>query len=509
MHVAIEKCKGCAACVQICPLDAIRLVKKKAVIGEACSECGACIKVCPEGALFSEDAPATVGLCCEACPVQCRIKEGYTGACRRFVNRGGRLERTISLKTYEDVRHLVGPDWDPVIREPLITGIGSGTTYPDCKPAPNIVQSKVAGVDVVTVVTEAPLSYSGLKLKVDTDAFIGREGAPVFYRKHKVGHLTTEEYGSKILSLGGVNIFTGPDGLTAAKLISDLANRERARILIDGGSRLEVQVGHRPVVDGAIEDVMRVGCGSATVGLFANLFKDAADEVIVLDSHLTGLMSEHAAGIYVGARASGVKLRFKRSTPGRYFGDHGKGWGGTSVVHPVDVIEAVDMSIARPGMRILITETTGRKAIMLEVQAWGKLKEIELPQAAQRAVAALADSCQESRVSALYCGGSGGSARAGVTRYPIKLTRAVHAMKARLTVGGAPTFVLPGGGINFMADVEKVMRGAFTWIPTPATVCPVEYTMTRDDFREIGGHEEAIKPFRAPSLQPRKPRLRH
>ncbi len=68
-------------------------------------------------------------------------------------------------------------------------------------------------------------------------------------------------------------------------------------------------------------------------------------------------------------------------------------------------------------------------------------------------------------------------------------------MKARLTVGGAPTFVLPGGGINFMVDVEKVMRGAFAWAPTPAMICPIEYTMTLEDFREMGGHVEAMKPF--------------
>ena len=37
-------------------------------------------------------------------------------------------------------------------------------------------------------------------------------------------------------------------------------------------------------------------------------------------------------------------------------------------------------------------------------------------------------------------------------------------MKARLTIGGAPVFILPGGGINFMVDVEKVMQGAFTWV---------------------------------------------
>jgi hypothetical protein len=359
-----------------------------------------------------------------------------------------------------------------------------------------MVQSKVDGVDVVTVVTEAPLSYSGLKLKIDTDANIGKEGAAVYSGKKRIGHLTTEEYGSKILSIGGVNTLTGPDGMTTARLVAELANRGKARLRIEGGSRLEVQVGQSPVIDGKIDEAMRVGCGSATLGLFAGAFKDAADEVIVLDSHLTGLLSEHEAGVYVGARPSGIKLGFRRSTPGRYFGDNGKGWGGTSITDPVDIIERVDMRVARPGMTILVTETTGRKAAMFQVQDDGRLVEIETPRAASAAVAQLAGSSQESRVSAVYCGGSGGSARAGVTRHPIKLTLAVHAMKARLTVGGAPTFVLPGGGINFLVDVERVMRGAFTWVPTPATVCPIEYTMTLEDFREMGGHEEAVKPFK-------------
>jgi len=153
----------------------------------------------------------------------------------------------------------------------------------------------------------------------------------VIYRKKKVGHLSTEEYGSKMLSLGGVNLLTGSDGLSVARLISDIANRKTVRVRIEGGSSLELQVGDRPVIDGKKDDVMRVGCGSATLGLFSGLFKDVADEVIVIDSHLTGLMSEHAAGLYVGARPSGVRLRFKKSTPGRYFGDHGKGWVG----HPL------------------------------------------------------------------------------------------------------------------------------------------------------------------------------
>lgn len=496
MQVNIEKCIGCGTCVHDCPQAAIKLVKQKATISDACSQCGACLKVCPAEALFPEDAPWPDAVTCVACPIRCSIKEGYKGACQRFVNKAGVLERTVSLKTYEDVRQYVGPDWEPVIREPLITGIGSGTTYPDCKPAPHIVQSRVDGVDVVTVVTEAPLSYSGIKLKIDTDTTIGEEGSPIYFRKKKVGHLTTEEYGSKMLSIGGVNLLTGPTGLTTARLVSDLANRKKVKLRIEGGSSLEVQVGEQPVIDGKTDDVMRVGCGSATLGLFANLFKDVADEVIVLDSHLTGLMSEHAAGSFVGVRPSGVRLRFKRSTPGRYFGDHGKGWGGTSITDPKDIIESVDMAVAKAGMTIMVTETTGRNAVLFLVKADGAIEEVPMTAEARQAIHALADTCQQARVSGIYCGGSGGSARAGVARYPIKLTRAVHGMKARLTIGGAPTFVLPGGGINFMVDVEKVMPGSFTWVPTPATVCPVEYTMKLEDFHDMGGHEEAIKPFR-------------
>ncbi len=134
-----------------------------------------------------------------------------------------------------------------VIQKPLITGIGAGTTYPDTKPAPYIVQSKLDGIDVVTVVTEAPLSYSGIKVKIDTDKHVGEEGAPVLIGKRKVGHLCTEEYGSKILSLGGVNLLTGKDGLAVARLIVDIANRKEVKLKVKDGAEMVLQVGKAPL----------------------------------------------------------------------------------------------------------------------------------------------------------------------------------------------------------------------------------------------------------------------
>ena len=249
---------------------------------------------------------------------------------------------------------------------------------------------------------------------------------------------------------------------------------------------------------------MRVGCGSATLGLFAPLLKAAADEVIILDSHITSLMSEHAAGRFVGARPSGIRLHFRMSTPGRYFGDHGDGWGGTTISKPLDVISEIDREVGRPGLRVLITETTGRNARLFELDEERHLNEIPLSEACNKVLKAISSTCEKSRVSAVYMGGAGGSARAGVALYPVRLTRAVHAAKANLTVGGAPTYILPGGGINFLVDVERVKNGSFYWTPTPATICPVEYTMVLEDYKEMGGHLEAMKPFTVsnPVLKP-------
>jgi hypothetical protein len=227
------------------------------------------------------------------------------------------------------------------------------------------------------------------------------------------------------------------------------------------------------------------------------MFVEAADEVLVLDSHITGQLSRHVAGEAAGAKPTGVDVIFPMSTPGRYFGDHGAGWGGTSITDPKTLVKSIDLDVAWPGMTILIIETTGQNGAMFEVQADGSMKEIELAPKAQEALQSLRDTCEPSLVSAMYIAGSGGSARAGVAKYPIKLTRAVHKAKVSVTVGGAPAFVMPGGGITFMVDVQRVKRGAFHWTPTPATICPLEYTMTLEDYRAMGGHVEAMKPFRA------------
>lgn len=483
-----EKCTGCGRCVRDCPMAAIAVYEKKAVVAEHCVHCGVCLRVCKAGATALPQVLQENALTCTSCPVRCTIKPGFFGACRRYLNHGGMLVRDRAL-----VVDVTDPGYKKsIIDRPLITAVGAGTAYPCCRPAPYIVQDTVDGVDVVTVVTEAPLSYSGVKVKVDTNFFIGEEGAKVRRQGRVVGRVETEEYGSKMIAIGGVNLLTGKDGFLAARTIVEICNGEKVSLKVEKGASLELQVGKRPVINGIEDQKMRVGCGSATVGMFAAQLARVVDEAIVLDNHVVGLLSEHLAGEFVGLRWSGVVPNARRSTRGRYFGEHGNGWGGTNIKNPRDAILQIDRKAARPGIKILVTETTGQHAALFTLSENYELEETELTPDVKQAVDIISHSCQEARVSAVYTGGSGGSARAGVTKCPYKLTEAVHKGEAILTIGGAPTFILPGGGINFMVDVEKVVPRAFAWVPTPATVAPVEYTVTREKYQEIGGHMENI-----------------
>ncbi len=44
-----EKCTGCGACTDVCPLDAIELSDDGVAVvdGDTCGDCGACVDECP------------------------------------------------------------------------------------------------------------------------------------------------------------------------------------------------------------------------------------------------------------------------------------------------------------------------------------------------------------------------------------------------------------------------------------------------------------------------------
>lgn len=50
-----DKCTGCEACVEACPVDAIAMKEGKAVVSEDdCVDCGACVGECPVEAIAME-----------------------------------------------------------------------------------------------------------------------------------------------------------------------------------------------------------------------------------------------------------------------------------------------------------------------------------------------------------------------------------------------------------------------------------------------------------------------
>ena len=465
--------------------------------------------------MLTETNVATAGnsdkIRCDACPVMCYIKPGAAGACDRYANKDGELVRVdphvVLERTVSHGGRLVpfqaGGDWDgKIVHEPsvFVTAIGAGTTYPDYKPAPFIVSSEVDGVDMVTVVTEGIFSYCGVKVKIDTDRYLGPETATVRVQGEAVGHVTTGEYGSQMLSLGGVHHLTGgskKEGRVTCDSLMDLSNGKPVEMTVDGGVTVVVQAGHPPIVNGVLEERMRVGCGSATIGMFAKQWHGKIDEVVVVDDHITGVLSEHQAGKLLDIPDTGIKLKGRRSTPGRYFqvAEPGIGWGGTNISDPLSVLGPFDPKTARPGLRMMMVSTTGEHAAYFELDEALKPVEKEMPADLRKSVERIQENCEPALCTVLFMGGAGGSLRAGVTDNPVRLTRSVKEALTSVTCGGATVYVWPGGGITFMVDVTQVPEGAFGYVPTPALVAPIEFTLRLSDYAALGGHMDHVRPL--------------
>ena len=450
---------------------------------------------------------------CDACPVMCYIADGKAGACDRYANHGGELVRLDPLTIIDGTDQQLVPfltgdgagDWDGnIVRadRPFVTAVGAGTTYPDYKPAPFIVSQDVEGVDMVTVVTEGIFSYCGVKVKIDTDRHIGHERDVVYADGEPIGHVMTSEYGSKMLSLGGVEHLTGgskKEGRVTCDALLRLCNREAVELVIgeaDHANSVVVEAGKAPIINGEREKLMRVGCGSAAIGMFAKQWLNEADEVVVVDDHITGVLSEHQAGKELDVPPTGIKILGRRSTPGRYFqvADPGTGWGGTDIDDPLTILGPFNPKIAWPGLRLLMVSTTGEQSGYYELDDALLPQPVEMPDALRKSADLIAENCEPSVCSVLFMGGAGGSLRAGVTENPVRLTRSVREALTHVSCGGARAYVWPGGGITVMVDVLDMPTESFGYVPTPALVAPIEFTLRVSDYRALGGHMNQIKP---------------
>ena len=253
---------------------------------------------------------------CDACPVLCYIRPGMTGACDRYANRDGELVRVdphvLLERTLTDGGEVV-PFHEPGARMERRHPQRAGADRHGHRRRHHLSRLQTGAVHRLLQGRRRRhghgrhrghlFSYCGVKLKIDTDRHLGPECATVRAKGEPVGHVTTGEYGSQMLSLGGVNHLTHggkKEGRVTCETLLDLCNRKAVELTIDGGASVVVEAGKPPVVNGQIEERMRVGCGSATIGMFAKQWYGKVDEVVVVDDHITGVLSEHQAGKLLG-----------------------------------------------------------------------------------------------------------------------------------------------------------------------------------------------------------------
>ena len=106
----------------------------------------------------------------------------------------------------------------------------------------------------------------------------------------------------------------------------------------------------------------------------------------------------------------------------------------------------------------------------------------------------LQDSCEESRVSAVFAAGVGGSAPGRSHKEPHKTDpcrprgQGINHYRRRETFHfSRRRHQLPCG-----RGTDPIWQ--YLSSPTPSFVLPMEYTMTMETFKEIGGHIEAVRP---------------
>jgi len=51
VRIDVDKCTGCGACVEVCPVQALEVKGAKVTVNDNCVDCGACLNQCPVAAL--------------------------------------------------------------------------------------------------------------------------------------------------------------------------------------------------------------------------------------------------------------------------------------------------------------------------------------------------------------------------------------------------------------------------------------------------------------------------
>src|SRR3954451_5355801 len=98
----------------------------------------------------------------------------------------------------------------------------------------------------------------------------------------------------------------------------------------------------------------------------------------------------------LGVPETGIKMKGRRSTPGRYFqvAEPGTGWGGTNLADPLAILAAFNPKIAWPGLRLLMVSTTGEHFAYFQLDDELRPVEREIPPLLGMSVERIKENCQ-------------------------------------------------------------------------------------------------------------------
>jgi len=217
---------------------------------------------------------------------------------------------------------------------------------------------------------------------------------------------------------------------------------------------------------------MRVGCGSATIGMFA---KQWFGKWTTLWWWTT---TSRACFPRPGGKTSGrARNRNRDSGPPLYSRPLFSGWpspapaGRHDISDPLTILNRLNRNLpgrtfacswsAPPASSLPITNSMKRCAP----------SKRSLPETLKESVGRIRENCEPALTTVLFMGGAGGSLRAGVTENPVKLTDPSNATYASHLWRSARIY-LARCGITFMVDVTRMPENAFGYVPTPALVAP-------------------------------------
>ena len=174
----------------------------------------------------------------------------------------------------------------------------------------------------------------------------------------------------------------------------------------------------------------------------------------------------------------------------------GTSWGGTNIADPLSILGPFDPEVARPDLRLLMVSTTGEHFAYFEL-------DDELTSSRKRIADALARIRRRASAKtasprcALYCSWaarvdrSRGSHRESSEAYPFRARRASPASPA-----AAPRSMSgPAEASPLWWTFAACPQNAFGYVPTPALVAPIEFSLKLSDYAALGGHMDHVRPL--------------